>query len=335
MEMNTTVRLARRPVGSPVADDWVIADEPMPTVGEGQFLVRTTYISLDPAMRGWLDDRPSYLPPVGLGEVMRAGTVGEVVQSRHPKYPIGTIVQSTGGVQSFALSDGRGVTKVDPVLGSPSTYLGVLGITGLTAYFGLLEHGRPRPGDTVVVSGAAGAVGTIVGQLARINGCRTIGIAGGPEKCRMVVDEFGFDVAIDYRDPAMRKELRAAAPDGIDVYFDNVGGEVLNAALASLAMHARVVICGAISQYNAEAAVPGPSNYLSLLVRRATMSGFLVFDYEREYATARRRLATWVAQGRITAPETIVEGQVSDFHEVFMRLFSGDNVGKLLLSIQG
>jgi len=333
MEMNTTVRLARRPVGSLVPDDWTITEEPVPAVGEGQFLVRTTFISLDPAMRGWLDDRPSYLPPVGLGEVMRAGTVGEVVQSRHPRFPIGTIVQMTGGVQAFAVSDGRGVTRVDPALGTPAMYLGVLGITGLTAYFGLLEHGRPRPGDTVVVSGAAGAVGTVVGQLARINGCRTIGIAGGPGKCRMVVDDLGFDTAIDYRDPGMRKELRAAAPDGIDVYFDNVGGEVLNAALANLAMHARVVICGAISQYNADAVVPGPSNYLSLLVRRATMEGFLVFDYEREYAVARTRLAAWVASGQIIAPETIVPAEIDDFHEVFMRLFAGDNVGKLVLQV--
>jgi len=334
MTMNTTVRLARRPVGMPVPQDWQVTGEPMPEFGDGQFLVRTQFVSLDPAMRGWLDDRPSYLPPVGIGEVMRAGTVGEVVDSRHPKFPVGTVVQGTFGVQSYAVSDGRGTTRVDPALGSPSAYLGVLGVTGLTAYFGLLVHGRPRPGDTVVVSGAAGAVGTVVGQLAKIGGCRVVGIAGGADKCRLVVQELGFDAAVDYRDPGMRKALRAEVGAGIDVYFDNVGGDVLNAALANLAMHARVVICGAISQYNAEVPV-GPSNYLSLLVRRATMEGFLVFDYEREYATARTRLAGWVAEGRITAPETIVPAPIEDFHQVFMRLFAGDNVGKLVLAVQG
>lgn len=333
MTMNTTVRLARRPVGMPVAEDWQVAQEPMPQIEDGQFLLRTQYVSLDPAMRGWLDDRPSYLPPVAIGEVMRAGTVGEVVQSRHPRYPVGTVVQGGFGVQSYAVSDGRGVTRVDPALGTGPMYLGVLGITGLTAYFGLLVHGRPRPGDTVVVSGAAGAVGTVVGQLAKISGCRVIGIAGGADKCRLVVEDLGFDAAIDYREGSVRKSLREAAGAGIDVYFDNVGGEVLNAALANLAMHARVVICGAISQYNAEAPVPGPSNYLSLLVRRATMEGFLVFDYEREYAVARTRLAAWVASGQIIAPETIVPAEIDDFHEVFMRLFAGDNVGKLVLQV--
>lgn len=335
MTTNTTVRLARRPVGEPVPDDWQVSQEPIPQLRDGQFLLRTQYVSLDPAMRGWLDDRPSYLPPVALGEVMRAGTVGEVVDSRHPRFGVGTIVQGAFGVQSYAVSDGRGVTKVDPALGTPSMYLGVLGITGLTAYFGLFEHGRPRPGDTVVVSGAAGAVGTVVGQLAKLSGCRVVGIAGGSQKCQMVVQELGFDAAIDYRDGSMRKALREAAGDGIDVYFDNVGGEVLNAALANLAMHARVVICGAISQYNAQAPVPGPSNYLSLLVRRATMEGFLVFDYERDYAVARNRLAAWVADGRLKAPETIVTAEISDFHQVFMRLFAGDNVGKLVLAVQG
>lgn len=333
-DLNTTIRLARRPVGMPVPQDWQVTQEPLPSVSDGSFLVRTQLISLDPAMRGWLDDRPSYLPPVAIGEVMRAGTVGEVVESRHPKFAVGTLVQGGFGVQSYALSDGRGVTKVDPALGTPSMYLGVLGITGLTAYFGLLVHGRPRPGDTVVVSGAAGAVGTVVGQMAKISGCRVIGIAGGEDKCRMLVQDLGFDAAIDYRDGSVRKALREAAGDGIDVYFDNVGGEVLNAALANLAMQARVVICGAISQYNADAPVPGPSNYLSLLVRRASMEGFLVFDYEREYAVARRRLATWVAEGRMRAPETIVDGAIGDFHEVFMRLFTGDNVGKLVLAVQ-
>lgn len=333
MTSNTTVRLARRPQGMPVADDFRVEAETMPTPGPGEFLVRTTLLSVDPAMRGWLDDRPSYLPPVGIGEVMRAGSVGEVVASNNPRFPVGIEVQGGFGVQEYAVSDGRGVTKVDPALGTGSMYLGVLGLTGLTAYFGLFEHGRPRAGDTVVVSAAAGAVGSIVGQLAAINGCRTVGLAGGPDKCRMILEDLGFDHAIDYKAGSMRESMASAAPAGIDVYFDNVGGAILNSALGHLAMNARIVICGAISQYNAEGPTPGPSNYMAVLVRRATMSGFLVFDYEAQYSVARRRMAGWVADGRLKAPETIVPGEIADFHQVFVRLFSGDNVGKLLLGI--
>ena len=333
MTSNTSVRLARRPAGLPVADDWLIETAQVPDPGPGQFVVKTHLISLDPAMRGWLDDRPSYLPPVGIGEVMRAMTVGEVVASQHHRFGIGSMVLGTFGVQEYAVSDGDGVTLVDSRLGTPSMYLGVLGTTGLTAYFGLMELGKPRAGDTVVVSAAAGAVGSVVGALARLNGCRVVGIAGGSEKCAYVVDELGFDIAVDYKAPGLRNALNQACPDGIDVYFDNVGGPVLNAALGNLAMGARIVICGAISQYNAEAPTPGPSNYMSLLVRRATMSGFLVFDYASEYRVARKRLARWIADERIAAPETLVKGIVSDFNDVLLRLFRGDNVGKLILDV--
>jgi NADPH-dependent curcumin reductase CurA len=333
MTTNTCVRLARRPAGPVKPDDFRISSEAVPEPGEGQFLVRISMISLDPAMRGWLDDRPSYLPPVPIDDVMRAGAVGEVVASRNRRFPEGTMVSGTFGVQEYAVSDGAGVTKVDPALGTASMYLGVLGITGLTAYFGLFDHGRPRAGDTVVVSAAAGGVGSIVGQLAGISGCRTVGIAGGPRKCAYLTDTLGFDAAIDYQAGSIRQALHAATPDGIDVYFDNVGGTILNAALTTLAMHARVVVCGAISQYNADEAVPGPSNYMALLVRRATMGGFLVFDHAAEYGAARRRLARWVADGRIIAPETIVAGGVADFHAVFMQLFTGDKIGKLVLDI--
>ncbi len=333
MTSHLTVRLARRPTGVPVPDDFTVASEPAPEPGPGQFLVRVTLISLDPAMRGWLDDRPSYLPPVGLGEVIRAGAIGEVVASNQPRFPVGTIVMGDFGVQEYAVADGRGVTRVDPDLGTPSMYLGVLGTTGLTAYFGLFEHGRPRAGDTVVVSAAAGGVGSIVGQLARIGGCRVVGIAGGPDKCAYVTDDLGFDAAIDYKAGSVRPALRDTCPDGIDVYFDNVGGSILDAALGTLAMHARVVVCGAISQYNAETATRGPSNYLALLVRRATMGGFLVFDHAADYAVARQRLAAWVAEDRLTAPETIVSGTVADFLPTFLRLFTGDNVGKLILDV--
>ena len=335
MTQNTSIRLAQRPNGLPVADDWAQVAEPVPEPGANEFVVRISMISLDPAMRGWLDDRPSYLPPVGLGDVMRASAVGEIVASQHRRFPVGAWVEGAFGVQEFAVSNGRDVTLVDPSLGTPSMYLGLLGSTGLTAYFGLFTHGRPTAGDTVVVSGAAGAVGSTVGQLARISGCRVIGIAGGPDKCRYVVEELGFDHAIDYKSERVRPALATACPNGIDVYFDNVGGSILNAALSTLAMHARVVICGAISQYNAETPTPGPSNYMNLLVRRATMTGFLVFDHSAEYRVARQRLAAWKDDGLITAPETIVAGSVTDFPEALLRLFSGDNLGKLILDISG
>jgi len=333
MTANRSVRLARRPVGLPTADDFRISTEPVAEPGPSQVLVRVDLISLDPAMRGWLDDVPSYLPPIGIDDVIRAAGVGEVIASQHPRFPVGTVVQGDTGVQEYAVLDARGLVRVDEALGTPSMYLGVLGLTGLTAYFGLLEHGRPRAGDTILVSGAAGAVGSVVGQIGRLNGCRVVGVAGGPEKCAYLTEELGFDAAVDYRDPGMRKAIRAACPDGIDIYFDNVGGSVLNAALANLAMHARIVICGAISQYNAETATPGPSNYMALLVRRASMTGFLVFDHAAEYRVARNRLAHWVAEGGIVAPETVVAGTVSDFLPVFLRLFSGDNVGKLVLDL--
>lgn len=320
-------------MGVPVADDFSITTDEVPDPGPREFVVRVTMLSLDPAMRGWMDDRPSYLPPIGIDEVIRAGAVGEVVASNNARFPVGTLVSGTFGVQEYAVSDGSGVTKVDTALGTPSMYLGVLGMTGMTAYFGLFEHGRPRAGDTVLVSAAAGAVGSIVGQLAAINGCRVVGVAGGPDKCAYVTDELGFHAAVDYKDPGMRKAIQAACPEGIDLYFDNVGGAVLNAALTTLAMHARIVICGAISQYNADTVTPGPSNYMALLVRRATMGGFLVFDHAAEFGVARRRMARWVAEGRITAPETVVPGTVADFHQTFLRLFSGDNLGKLVLDI--
>jgi NADPH-dependent curcumin reductase CurA len=333
MPANTAVRLARRPSGVPVPDDFSITTEEAPEPGPGQFVVRTTMLSVDPAMRGWMDDAPSYLPPIALGDVIRAAGVGEVVASQHPRYPVGTMVQGNLGFQEYSLSDGRDTVRIDPALGTPSMYLGVLGLTGLTAYFGLLELGRPAAGDTVLVSAAAGAVGTIAAQIALIGGCRVVGIAGGPDKCRYLTDDLGLHAAIDYRADGIRSAVRTACPDGVDVYFDNVGGEILDAALANLAMHARIVVCGAISQYNAEARPSGPRNYLALLVRRATMSGFLVFDYASQYAVARRRLAGWVAEGRITAPETIVSGAVTDFLPTFLRLFTGDNVGKLVLDI--
>ncbi|MEE1754579.1 NADP-dependent oxidoreductase [Streptomyces sp. SP18CS02] len=330
---NRQIRLAARPSGAVRPEDWEHHSAPVEEPGPGRFAGRTRVISLDPAMRGWLDDRPSYLPPVGIGEVMRAGSVVEVTASNHPDYQVGDHVVGTFGVQEHVVSDGRGALRIDTSLAPLSTYLGALGMPGMTAYFGLLDVGALKEGETVVVSGAAGAVGTLVGQIAKVKGCRVVGIAGGPEKCALLTDELGFDAAIDYRSDDVKRSLRELAPDGIDVYFDNVGGDILDAALTRLAMRARVVICGAISQYNNDTAVVGPSNYLSLLVRRARMEGFVVFDYAKRYGAAAQELAGWIGDGRIKVKEHVVKGTVDDFPETFQMLFRGDNVGKLVLEL--
>ena len=331
--INHQVRLASRPVGLPTAENWAFTEEPVQEPAHGQFLVRLAYLSLDPAMRGWMNDARSYIPPVGIDEVMRAMGVGEVVASANDAFPVGTHVSGVFGVQEYAISDGKGVIAIDPALAPLPTYLGVLGMTGMTAYFGLLEEGRPNEGDTVVVSGAAGAVGSVVGQIAKLKGCTAIGIAGGEDKCRMIIEDFGFDAAIDYKTADVKKSLRELAPKGIDIYFDNVGGEILDAALARLARGARVLICGAISQYNATAPVKGPSNYMSLLVNRATMKGFVVFDYADRYAAAAREMAGWMAEGRLVAHEDVVEGGVTAFPEALLKLFRGENTGKLVLKV--
>ncbi len=332
---NVQVRLARRPTGVPTDDVFEITTEPVPEPGEGQFVLRTEYVSLDPAMRGWMNEGRSYIPPVGIGEVMRAGVVGEVVVSRNEAFPEGAHVVATTGVQEYAASDGKGVQVVSADVAPLPTYLGTLGMTGLTAYFGLLEVGQPKAGETVVVSGAAGATGSVAGQIAKLKGCRVVGIAGGPEKCAWIVDELGFDAAIDYRAEDVGKALRAHAPDGVDVYFDNVGGEILDAALARLRRGGRVVICGAISTYNATDRPAGPVNYMSLLVNRARMEGFVVFDYADRYAEAAVELGGWLREGRLRSREDVVRGGVDDFPDTLLRLFRGDNTGKLILQIAG
>jgi NADPH-dependent curcumin reductase CurA len=292
-------------------------------------------VSLDPAMRGWMNDARSYVPPVQIGEVMRAGAVGRILDSRHRDFQAGEQVQGMFGVQRYAVSPAEGLTRIDTSVVPAPAHLGVLGIGGLTAYFGLLDVGRPEPGQTVVVSGAAGAVGSVAGQIARIKGCRVVGIAGGREKCEWVVEELGFDAAIDYKQGDLRGQLRRETPDGIDVYFDNVGGETLDEVLRRLARGARVVICGAISQYNAEEMPRGPANYMQLLVTRSSMTGFLVFDYVGRYPEARAELAGWLSSGELKSREDVVQGEVRDFPEVFLRLFRGENVGKLVLQLPG
>jgi NADPH-dependent curcumin reductase len=333
-QTNRQVRLAARPSGLPRPTDWEFTSEPAPVPGPGEFLVEVSHLSLDPAMRGWMDARPSYVPPVEIGAVMRAGAVGRVVASEHPGFAVGEHVSGAFGVQEYATSDGRGVIKLDLSVAGPATYLGALGMTGLTAYFALLDVGRVKEGDTVVVSGAAGAVGSVAGQIAAIKGCRVIGIAGGPEKCRVVTEEFGFDAAIDYRLPGLRRTLRELAPGGVDVYFDNVGGEILDDVLTCLARRARVIICGAISQYN-EGEVRGPANYMMLLVTRSSMTGMLVFDYAARYPEATAELAGWYRDGRLVSRETVVHGGVEDFPRTLLMLFEGANTGKLVLALDG
>jgi NADPH-dependent curcumin reductase len=330
---NTQVRLAARPTGAPARSDWEIVQEPLPAPGEGEFTVAISHISLDPAMRGWMNAGASYIEPVEVGAVMRAGALGTVAASRHPGFAVGDYVTGAFGVQEHALSDGAGVTKIDPSLAPLPTYLGALGMTGMTAYFGLLDVGKARAGDTVVVSAAAGAVGSVAGQIARIKGCRVVGIAGGEEKCSWLTDELRFDAAIDYKREDVRSALREHAPRGLDVYFDNVGGDILDAALTRLARGARIVICGAISQYNADDGFKGPANYMALLVARASMTGMVVFDYASRYAQAAREIAGWMHEGELISREDLVDGSVTDFPDVLLRLFAGENVGKLVLRI--
>jgi NADPH-dependent curcumin reductase CurA len=331
--VNAQCRLAARPVGLPKASDWDYVEEPASEPENGQFLVEVEYISLDPAMRAWMNDVRSYIPPVGIGEVMRAAAIGRVIESRHAGHPVGEFVNGAFGVQRYAVSDGNGVTAVDTSLAPAPVHLGTLGLSGLTAYFGLLDVGRPEPGQTVVVSGAAGSVGSVVGQIARIKGCRAVGIAGGQDKCRWLVDELGFDAAIDYKAGDVRSQLREHAPDRVDVFFDNVGGEILDTVLLRLARGARVVISGAISQYNASEPSQGPANYMQLLVMRASMTGFVIFDYAKRYPEAAAELAGWLRTGELRSREDIVQGDIRQFPEVLLRLFRGENTGKLVLAI--
>jgi hypothetical protein len=330
--INRQFRLARRPVGLPDRSVWSFTEEPVPTPGPGQVLVKVLLLSLDPAMRGWMNEGRSYIPPVGIGEVMRAGGVGVVVASGHPELAPGDHVTGTLGVQEYAVLERAALHKVDPARAPLPVYLSTLGVPGFTAYFGLLDIGKPEPGQTVVVSGAAGAVGTVVGQIARIKGCRAVGIAGGRAKCAFIVDELGFDAAIDYKSEDVKQGLRQHCPRGIDVYFDNVGGDILDAALTRLALHARVIICGAISQYNNTTPVAGPANYLSLLVNRASMTGMVVFDYAARYGAAAREMAGWMAEGKLRSKEDIVSG-IETFPERLLMLFKGENLGKLVLKV--
>jgi hypothetical protein len=329
-EVNRQWRLRARPVGMVKESDFELVEEPLPKPGPGQALVRNLYLAFEPAMRGWMEDRPSYIPPVGLGEVMRGMTVGEVVESDLAGIAPGDLVSAMGGWQEW-FAGAAGLQKVPPGT-DPTLALSVLGITGLTAYFGMLDLGKPRAGETVLVSGAAGATGSVAGQIAKIAGSRTIGIAGGAEKCAWLVGEAGFDSAIDYRREDVARRLAELAPSGVHVFFDNVGGAMLEAALGQVAERARIVLCGAISGYNLEEPAPGPRNLMNLVIRRGRMEGFIVIDYAARFGEARQELARWVAEGRIAHRVDVQKGFENAPH-AFQRLFRGDNLGKQLLQL--
>jgi NADPH:quinone reductase len=333
--MNRQILLAARPVGFPKDSDFNLVESPVPTPGDGQILVRSIYVSVDPYMRGRMNDVKSYAPPVQIGEVMGGGAVGKVVKSNNPKFKEGDIVQGmTFGWQDYAVSNGQGVRKIDPTLAPISTSLGVLGMPGLTAYFGLLEITNPQPGETVVVSGAAGAVGSLVGQIAKIKGCRAIGIAGADDKISYLTDELGFDGAFNYKTVSdYHAKLRELCPDGIDIYFDNVGGAITDAVFRLINTRARISICGQISQYNLEKPEMGPRIILTmLLVRQARAEGFLVSQFVDRYPEGLRQMAQWLKEGKLKYKEDIEHG-LENTPRAFMAMLNGRNLGKQLVKV--
>jgi NADPH-dependent curcumin reductase CurA len=330
--VNHQFRLAARPVGLPERRDWDYTEEPVREPGVGEFLVKVLYLSLDPAMRGWMKEGRSYIAPVEIGAVMRAAALGLVIASKNPAFAVGDHVHGMLGAQEYAISNGEGIRKLDPSAAPLPLYLSVFGATGMTAYFGLIEVGQPKAGETLVVSAAAGATGSIAGQIAKIKGCRAVGIVGGSRKCEYIVKDLGFDAAIDYKAGDVKNELRKQCPSGVDVYFDNVGGEILDTVLLQINRGARIVICGAISQYNSTTPIMGPSNYLSLLVNRASMKGFICFDFADRYGQAAQEMAGWMAAGKLRSREDVVEG-FTTFPETLLKLFKGENIGKLMLKV--
>jgi len=331
--INKKMILVNRPTGIPEKNTWSFEEELISEIKDGQILIKQQYISLDPAMRGWMNNSKSYIPPVEIGSVMRAGTVGEVIQvNNNTNFKVGDFVSGWGGVQEYSISDGKNYSIIKDKNNPIHRYLGALGMPGMTAYFGIINEGKIKSGDIVLVSAAAGAVGSLVGQIAKIKGCKVIGIAGGNEKCKYVKEQLGFDEVIDYKNDNIYSSLKKYCREGIDVYFDNVGGEILDAALAKLRMNARIVICGAISQYNNTSRTKGPSNYLSLLVNRATMKGMVVFDYKNDYPMAINQISEWFNQGKLKSNESIFEG-IDNFYEIFLKLFNGNKRGKLILKL--
>ena len=330
---NRKIVLAARPSGLPKESDFRLVEEPLPEPGDGELLVRGIYLSLDPYMRGRMRDAPSYVPPVSIGEVMGGGVVGVVMQSSNPDFEVGEIVEGLLGWQEFAVSGGKGLRKIAPEAGPISTALGILGMPGLTAYFGLLELGRPEPGKVVVVSAASGAVGSVVGQIAKIKGCRAVGIAGSRAKVDYITDELGFDAGIDYRaTDDLDAALDGACGGGVDVYFDNVGGQITDAVFRHLSIKARIVICGQISQYNLEQPELAPRALWPFITKRLRMQGFLVFDFAERYPEGLEQLTEWLKAGKLRYREDIVDG-IENAPRAFLRLFQGQNFGKQLVKL--
>ena len=335
MNTNRQWQLAKRPQGMVGRDNFNYVEQPIPEPQDGQVLVRNLYLSFDPTQRGWMEDRESYLPPVALGEPMRAGSIGQVTESRHADFAVGDIVQTTGGWQDFVVAaPGQGPMGLSKVPNgvTPEMMLSVLGITGLTAYFGLLDLGQPKDSETVLVSGAAGATGSVAGQIARIKGCRVVGIAGGTEKCAWLKDEAGFDDVIDYKNEDVNARIAETCPNKLDVYFDNVGGDILEAALNHLNLRARIVMCGGISGYNATQPIPGPANLMNIVTTRSRMEGFIILDYMARAPEAINELLGWIGSGELKFQVDVQEG-FDNIPDTLQRLFTGKNLGKQLLKI--
>ncbi len=331
-EKNRQWRLAKRPVGMVEESDFEFREEPVPAVPDGGVLVRNLLMAFDPAMRGWMENRASYMPPLQIGEVMRGGGVGEVVESRDPSLPVGKLVQGLLGWQEYAAYGAGAPLNALPEGVAPELALGVLGTTGLTAYFGILEVGQLKDGDTVVVSAAAGATGSVASQIAKLHGCRTVGIAGGPAKCSWLTSDCGLDAAIDYKSEDVEERLRELCPEGVDLYFDNVGGGILDAVLGQIALRARVVLCGAISRYNETERGPGPKNYFNLTLQRGRMEGFIVLDYAAKMADAGKQLLEWERSGKLVHKEDVQKG-IENAPRTLQRLFRSENFGRQLLRL--
>jgi hypothetical protein len=330
---NRMVKLARRPTGMITRQDFMIEDGPIPQPGANELRVRVEYVSLDPAMRGWVNEGRSYIPPVGIGEVMRSFSAGTVDVSNNPQFKPGDAVTGMFGVQRYAISNGDRVMKVDASKAPLQRWIGGLGMPGWTAYFGLLDVGQPKAGETVVVSAAAGAVGSVVGQIAKIKGCRAVGIAGGADKCRYVKDELGFDACVDYKTGNLAVQLKEACPKGIDINFENVGGEIFDTVLTQMNVFGRVALCGLISGYNATDAPAGPKNIRAVLTQRLRVQGLIVLDWASRFPEAIAQLGQWHQEGKLKIREDVREGGLDAFPDVLNLLYTGGNVGKLVLKV--
>jgi len=334
-DTNRQFYLHQRPTGTPTRDDVRLREVPVPEPGDGQVVIRNKYFSLDPAIRGWMDDTPSYLPPIELGAVVRSTVVGEVIASRHPAFSVGDAAVGLTGWEEYSMASGDALARVPADGRFPlHYYVNILGAVGLTPYFGVLDAGKPQPGETLLMSAAAGAVGSVGGQIAKLKGCRVVGLAGSDEKCAWITDELGFDAAINYKTCGpMVDAIKTACPEGVDIYFDNVGGDILDAALLNLNAGARIVFCGAISGYNSAEPVPGPYNWWQILARRVTVQGFLVSHYVDRFPEGIAEMGEWVEQGKIKFREQIVDGFENTF-DTFLKLFDGSNEGKLIIRLE-